>query len=105
VGHRAVLHGCTIEDHCLIGMGAVLVNNVRMGEGSIVAAGALVLEGTIIPPQSPYLGSPARFRRRLAEDDRRFIDGHTAHYLQYKEVYVAEREKMRVLTGEIACRE
>src|SRR5215471_13494470 len=52
VGHRVVLHGCQIEDHCLIGMGAILLNNARVGEGSIVAAGALVLEGTVIPPRS-----------------------------------------------------
>src|SRR5579864_9382496 len=48
VGHRAVLHGCTIENHCLIGMGAVLLNRVRVGEGSIIAAGAVVAENTVI---------------------------------------------------------
>src|SRR5439155_92781 len=52
VGHRAVLHGCAVEDHCLIGMGAVLLNNVKVGEGSIIAAGALVVEDTVIPPRS-----------------------------------------------------
>lgn len=93
VGHRAVLHGCTIEDHCLIGMGAVLLNHVRVGEGSIVAAGALVLQETVIPPRSLYLGSPARFQRQLTEADRPFIDMHAAHYLEYKEIYLAERGK------------
>ena len=93
VGHRAVLHGCTIENHCLIGMGAILLNNVRVGEGSIVAAGALVLENTVIPPRSLYLGVPARFQRQLAESDRRFIDMHATHYLQYKENYLAESGK------------
>src|SRR5208282_428786 len=48
VGHRAVLHACTVEDHCLIGMGAIILNNARIGEGSIVAAGALVVENTVI---------------------------------------------------------
>ena len=93
VGHRAVLHGCTIENHCLIGMGAIMLNNVRVGEGSIVAAGALVLENTVIPPRSLYLGVPARFQRQLAESDRRFIDMHATHYLQYKENYLAESGK------------
>jgi carbonic anhydrase/acetyltransferase-like protein (isoleucine patch superfamily) len=90
VGHRAVLHGCTIESHCLIGMGAVLLNNVRVGEGSIVAAGALVVENTVIPPGSLFMGAPARLRRQLTEADRGFIDVHAAHYLQYKENYLAE---------------
>ena len=93
VGHRAVLHGCTIENHCLIAMGAVLLNNVRVGEGSIVAAGALVLENTVVPPHSLYLGVPARFQRQLTDSDRRFIDMHATHYLQYKENYLAESGK------------
>jgi carbonic anhydrase/acetyltransferase-like protein (isoleucine patch superfamily) len=95
VGHRAVLHGCTVENHCLIGMGAILLNNVRVGEGSIVAAGALVLENTVIPPRSLYLGVPARFQRQLTEADRLFIDAHAQHYLQYKENYLAETSKLK----------
>src|SRR5215469_1864390 len=93
VGHRAVLHGCRIEDHCLIGMGAVLLNNVRVGEGSIIAAGALVVEDTVIPPRSLYMGFPARFKRQLADSDRPFIDMHATHYLEYKEVYLAGRSQ------------
>ncbi len=93
VGHRAILHGCTIEDNCLIGMGAVLLNDVRVGEGSIIAAGALVPEKTVIPPRSLYLGVPARFHRQLTESDQRFIHAHAAHYLEYKEAYLNEREK------------
>lgn len=93
VGHRTILHGCTIENHCLIGMGAVLLNNVHVGEGSIVAAGSLVLEGTKIPPRSLYLGFPARFQRQLTDSDRRFIDMHATHYLQYKENYLAASAK------------
>ncbi|MGD0694991.1 MAG: gamma carbonic anhydrase family protein [Terriglobia bacterium] len=93
VGHRVVLHGCTVENHCLIGMGAVLLNNVTVGEGSIVAAGALVLENIVIPPRSLYLGVPAKFQRQLTESDRQFIDAHATHYLQYKENYLAESGK------------
>lgn len=100
VGHRAVLHGCTIESHCLIGMGAIVLNNARVGEGSIVAAGALVLENTVIPPRSLYLGVPARFQRQLTEADRFFIDAHATHYLQYKENYLAESAKGNSVTSD-----
>lgn len=89
VGHRVVLHACQVDDHCLIGMGAVVLNRVHVGEGSIVAAGALVPEGTDIPPGSLYLGVPARFERKLSEADRRYIDSHAARYLEYKESYMA----------------
>jgi carbonic anhydrase/acetyltransferase-like protein (isoleucine patch superfamily) len=92
VGHRAILHGCTIEDNCLIGMGAILLNDVKVGEGSIIAAGALVPEKTVIPPRSLYLGVPARFKRELKEPDQQFIRMHAVHYLEYKEVYIAERQ-------------
>src|SRR3974377_169662 len=63
VGHRVILHGCTIEDDCLIGMGAILLNGVRVGKGSIVGAGALVLENMEVPPGSLVVGSPARIRK------------------------------------------
>ena len=85
VGHRVVLHGCTVENHCLIGMGAVLLNHVHVGEGSIVAAGAVVAENTVIPPRSLYMGVPAKLRRELTEDEQAFIRMHATHYLQYKE--------------------
>ena len=60
VGHRAILHGCTVEDDCLIGMGAVLLNNVRVGHGSVIGAGALLLEGTDVPPGSLVVGFPGK---------------------------------------------
>ena len=90
VGHRAVIHGCTIGDHCLVGMGAILLNNVVVGEGSIIAAGALVTENTVIPPRSLYMGFPAKFKKTLGDSDRVFIDMHAAHYLDYKEVYLKQ---------------
>ena len=91
VGHRVVLHGCTVENHCLIGMGAVLLNHVRVGEGSIVAAGALVAENTVIPPRSLYMGVPAKFRRAVTDDELEFIDMHATNYLRYKTSYLAEK--------------
>jgi carbonic anhydrase/acetyltransferase-like protein (isoleucine patch superfamily) len=93
VGHRVVLHGCTVEDHCLIGMGAVLLNHSHVGEGSIVAAGAVVAESTIIPPRSVYMGVPAKLRREVAEDELAFIKMHAENYLHYKETYLAEAVK------------
>ncbi|MCL5671291.1 MAG: gamma carbonic anhydrase family protein [Acidobacteria bacterium] len=93
VGHRVVLHGCTVEDHCLIGIGAIVLNGARVGEGSIIAAGALVLEDAVIPPGSLYVGVPARLRRKLGAEDRAFIDAHAGHYLEYKNIYLAEAGK------------
>lgn len=93
VGHRVVLHGCTVENNCLIGMGAVLLNHVRVGEGSIVAAGAVVAENTVIPPRSLYMGVPAKLRREVTEDEQAFIRMHAEHYLRYKENYLAEAAK------------
>jgi len=91
VGHRAVLHGCTVGDHCLIGMGAVLLNYVQVGEGSIIAAGALVAENTVIPPRSLYMGVPAKFRRSVTDDELAFIDLHATNYLRYKKEYLAKK--------------
>jgi carbonic anhydrase/acetyltransferase-like protein (isoleucine patch superfamily) len=70
VGHRAVLHGCTVGDDCLIGMGAVVMNGARIGTGSLVAAGAVVLEGTEVPPGSLVAGTPGKVRRDLSDDER-----------------------------------
>jgi carbonic anhydrase/acetyltransferase-like protein (isoleucine patch superfamily) len=92
VGHRAVLHGCTIENNCLIGMAAVLLNHVRVGEGSIVAAGAVVAEYTVIPPRSLYMGVPARLKRAVMEEEQAFITSHAESYLKYKASYLAERK-------------
>lgn len=69
VGHNAVLHGCTIGDGSLVGMGAVVMNGAVVGEGSLVAAGALVLEGTQVPPRSLVAGVPAKVRRELTDDE------------------------------------
>ncbi len=89
VGHRAVIHGCTIEDHCLIGMGALVLSRARVGEGSIVAAGAVVPEDAVIEPGSLVMGVPARLRRKLGEADRAFIDAHAEHYVHRRGVYLA----------------
>jgi carbonic anhydrase/acetyltransferase-like protein (isoleucine patch superfamily) len=69
VGHRAVLHGCTVGDDCLIGMGSIILNGAVIGEGSLIAAGAVVQEGAVIPPRSLVAGVPGKVRRELADQD------------------------------------
>lgn len=90
IGHNVTLHGCTIGSCCLIGMGSVILNNARIGEGSIIAAGALVPENTEIPPCSLYLGHPAQFRRHLNEKDIEGIRAYASRYVSYKDSYLAE---------------
>lgn len=72
VGHQCCLHGCTIENNCLIGMGAIVMNHAVIGKGSVVAAGAVVLENTIIPPYSLVIGSPAKVKKTY--EDKKGIE-------------------------------
>lgn len=90
IGHGAKLHGCTVESHCLIGIGAILLNNVRVGERSIVGAGALLTEGTVIPPRSLVLGMPAKVKRALSDAEIASIDEYAKRYYEYKETYLAQ---------------
>lgn len=82
VGHGAVVHGCTIEDDCLIGMGATVMNGAVIGAGSLVAGGAVVLEGTIMPPRSLVAGVPAKVRRELSDEEVEGIRRNAAHYVE-----------------------
>ena len=82
VGHGAILHGCTVEDDCLIGMGATVLNGAVIGAGSLVAAGAVVLEGTVVPPGSLVAGVPGKVRRELSEEERAGIRSNAEHYLE-----------------------
>jgi carbonic anhydrase/acetyltransferase-like protein (isoleucine patch superfamily) len=90
IGHGVVLHGCTIESRVLVGMGSVVLNNAKIGAGSIIAAGTLVLEGTAVPPGSLFMGHPGKFRRALTAADQEAIDGYAARYVGYMEAYRAE---------------
>jgi carbonic anhydrase/acetyltransferase-like protein (isoleucine patch superfamily) len=81
VGHRVILHGCIVEDECLIGMGAVLLNKVRLGRGSVVGAGAVLLEGTEIEPCSLVVGVPGRVVRNVDEATQRRIERAWRHYV------------------------
>ena len=91
VGHSVTLHGCTIEDRCLIGMGSVILNGARIGAGSIIAAGTLIPEKTAVEPGSLWMGSPGQFRRMLVEQDTESILRYAKNYLGYKDSYLAER--------------
>ncbi|GAB2902389.1 gamma carbonic anhydrase family protein [Streptomyces mayteni] len=80
VGHRAVVHGCVVEDDVLVGMGSVLLNGVRVGRGSLIAAGAVLLEGTVVPPGSLVAGVPGKVRRQLTEEDTERIVANADRY-------------------------
>ena len=87
VGHAAVLHGCTIEDRCLIGMGAMLLNGATIGHDSIVAAGTLVTEETRIPARSLVMGRPGKVKRALTDEEVASILDYSARYVGYKKDY------------------
>src|SRR5271168_5452058 len=93
IGHNATVHGCVIEDACLIGMGAVILNNARIGEGSIIAAGAVVPENTVVPANTLWTGVPAKERRRLDPKEREGILQYARNYVDYTATYLKEREK------------
>jgi carbonic anhydrase/acetyltransferase-like protein (isoleucine patch superfamily) len=90
VGHTVTLHGCNIEDRCLIGMGSIILNGARIGAGSIIAAGTLIPEKTIVEPGSLWMGSPGKFRRKLDEKDQETIMRYARNYLEYKDSYLRE---------------
>ena len=84
VGHSAVVHGCAIEDRCLIGIGAILLNGCRIGTGSIVAAGTLVPEGFVVPPGSMVMGLPGTIRRQLTPEEDASIKWYADNYVRYR---------------------
>ena len=81
IGHNAVVHGCVIEDDCLIGMGSIILNRAVIGAGSLVAAGAVVLEDTVIPPGSLVAGIPAKVRRELTDEEKAAVRLNASHYV------------------------
>ena len=87
VGHRVVLHGCHVESRCLIGIGAIVMDGARVGRESLVGAGSLVTPGTQIPPRSLVLGSPARVKRRLNDNELALLDRSWRNYVELKREY------------------
>ena len=90
IGHNATVHGCVVEDECLIGIGARVLNNCRIGAGSIIAAGSVVPEHTVVPPRTLWAGVPAKMRRELTDKDRTLVLEYAKNYLHYTEIYLNE---------------
>jgi len=90
VGHRVVLHGCTVKDRCLVGMGAIVLDGAVVGEDAMVAAGALVPPNMVVPPRTLAVGVPARVKRDLSQDEIASIRGSAHAYVRYAEQYLAE---------------
>ena len=84
VGHGVILHGCTVADRCLIGMGAILLNGSSVGPDCIVAAGSLLTEGMAVPARSLVMGSPGKVRRSLTDQEVAFIRESAANYVSYR---------------------
>ena len=94
VGHRAILHGCTIEDNCLIGMGSILLNGVRVGTGSVIAAGAVLPEGMEIPPGSLVMGVPGKIVRSVDAELAKRITETWTHYVELAKQHRAGEWKL-----------
>jgi carbonic anhydrase/acetyltransferase-like protein (isoleucine patch superfamily) len=89
VGHNVILHACTIEDDCIIGMGSIILDGARVRRGSIVGAGALVTPGTDIPEGSMVMGAPGRVKRPITDEERRRIASSAEHYVDLGRMYRA----------------
>lgn len=87
VGHRVTLHGCHVERKCLIGMGATVMDHARIGEQTVIGAGSLVSPGTIIPPRVLALGSPAKVKRDLTDEEIAYLDTSWRNYVELKNIY------------------
>ena len=95
IGHGAILHGCTIKDRVLIGMGAIVMDGAVIGEDSVVGAGALVVEGMVVPPKSVILGSPGRIRRATSEAELAWITESAENYVKYAGQYLDNSSKTK----------
>jgi gamma-carbonic anhydrase len=87
IGHSTVLHGCTIDDGCLIGMGAIVMDRAHIHRNSMVAAGAIVLEGFDVPEGMLVAGIPAKVKRALREEEKQFIRQSAENYVSYAQAY------------------
>jgi carbonic anhydrase/acetyltransferase-like protein (isoleucine patch superfamily) len=95
IGHSVVLHGCTVKDRVLVGMGAIVMDGAVIGEDSVVGAGALVVEGTVVPPKSVILGSPARVRRSATDKELDWIKESAENYVKYAGQYLRDPSKTK----------
>jgi carbonic anhydrase/acetyltransferase-like protein (isoleucine patch superfamily) len=88
IGHSAVIHGCTIQDRVLVGIGAIVLNGAEIGEDTIIAAGALVTERAKVPPRSLVMGRPGKVTRNLTDEEVRSIQGYADRYVGYRLDYM-----------------
>ncbi len=88
IGHRVMMHGCTIEDACLIGMSATILDGAVIGKESIVGAGSLVTKNKVFPPRSLIMGSPAKVVRTLDDDEVKELYASAARYAEFKKEYI-----------------
>jgi gamma-carbonic anhydrase len=93
IGHHVVLHGCTIKDRVLVGMGAIIMDGAVIGEDSVVGAGALITEGTIVPPKSLILGSPAKVKRPVTDQELAWVKESADNYVKYSRQYLDDPSK------------
>ncbi|MBK9306843.1 MAG: gamma carbonic anhydrase family protein [Nitrospira sp.] len=93
IGHNVVLHGCSIRDRVLVGMGAIIMDGAIIGEDSVVGAGALVTEGTVVPPKSLILGSPAKVKRPVTEQELNWVRESAENYVRYANQYMSDTGK------------
>ena len=92
VGHSVTLHGCTVKDRCLIGMGANVLDGAVIGEECIIGSGALVTEKMVVPPKTLVVGVPAKPKRDLTEKELAFLRASALNYFHYAQVYLRERD-------------
>ena len=90
VGHRVILHGCTVEDGCLVGMGSILMDRSRLESGCLLAAGSLVPEGKVLRGGYLYAGAPARERRELNPDEAAFLKASAKHYVELSKTHLRQ---------------
>jgi carbonic anhydrase/acetyltransferase-like protein (isoleucine patch superfamily) len=95
IGHSAIVHACTVEDECLIGMGATVLDGARIGARSIVGAGAVVTPRTVVPPGSMVLGSPAKVTRALSEEEQRGLRKWADKYVAVATAHAAHHAARR----------
>jgi carbonic anhydrase/acetyltransferase-like protein (isoleucine patch superfamily) len=89
IGHGSLIHGCTIENQCLVGMGAILLNGAHVGTGSIVAAGTLLVENMKVPPRSLVMGSPGKVKRLLTQAEVAEVRTFAQRYVEYRLDYMS----------------
>lgn len=88
IGHSVVLHGCTIKNRVLVGMGSIVMDGAQIGEDSVIGAGSLITEGTVVPPKSLVMGSPARVKRPVTEKELAWISESAQNYVRYARLYM-----------------